>query len=894
MKMLVKIKDWLLSRQGFPWFLLALTLISYGQILAMDVWKDDNAIFFKLTHIYERAGYFGIGILGQGSYKFSVAPYWFIYKLVGYGYIWAYYLLILFFYFLVVYTTYRVFSNLISPVGGKIAAFLVACGFVGSDGFLWLANAMLSDVSIIFDLLVLLGYALYFKKRRIVYYLFAAGLYWLVSFLAPLRGHYFVAIIILFEIVNLKFKVNKFVRSITRSLARLVPFAIIFYQYYIANLDSRTGAIGSYLSNLFKGNWYLTQGFFSSIAALTIPDWFVFWLYNHFSSRVLIVSIFLLFSLMCYLVFRKQKRGLAKAMLFAAMAIVWVIVVNRLFPTPVLVLTPVRLFLVKLGGLVLLAAIVIFLSLEKKTKTKFLFFFLWLCISVAVYIIYEPKAFMGTTYRYFTHSLIALSGVLAVIYSVLIRNKNFWSKFAASLIVLLGLLNLVSAVSYQNKIVKGRSIPVRKFYEQLESSLGKITVGDVIYFDVSKEMSQVFNDAFSVSSMPNETAIAWRYGVDRYDFHIFETFEDLANWLQENNLDQNQIHTFFYSNNVLTDTSKRTWTYLHEGIFENLQADIKEERGLVIIPKEPIETVTPLKIELTMSASPTQARSISFPFVSDDSLKENEIAQDPVKRTIAFNYAEEKKLLMSMAKVTTNSVWFEDGPGHLIDGDLESAWRAHRVLWSEEGTANLTLDLGKTMSVNKFVWFNAFSNHTPTKYKVELSTEGKEWLPVVEKDVTHRIEPKEIQVESFEPHTTRYIRMTILATLSGDSPGIAEVWVVPSKFKDLDIEAAEEFLASPFGFVPDSQSYLDTLANTNRVVKAKVYWMDNQSPEWKTSFESEIEMKYDFVNNKYLITIPARGTKLTAIKIANPEIPGELKILGIKYKHQSLEELVQE
>ncbi|KKQ96663.1 MAG: hypothetical protein UT23_C0027G0012 [Candidatus Woesebacteria bacterium GW2011_GWA1_39_12] len=93
-------------------------------MLGMGVWKDDNAVFFKFTHINEPAGFFGTGIFGQGPYRFSVTPYWLIYQLVGYQHVWAYYLLILIFYFLITYLVYKVFSKIISPVVGRVASFL--------------------------------------------------------------------------------------------------------------------------------------------------------------------------------------------------------------------------------------------------------------------------------------------------------------------------------------------------------------------------------------------------------------------------------------------------------------------------------------------------------------------------------------------------------------------------------------------------------------------------------------------------------------------------------------------------------------------------------------------------------------------------------------------------
>ena len=73
-------------------FLFIVVLISYGQSLWMQIYRDANAIFFKLSHMNERTGYLGTGLLGEGPYKFSATPYWFVYKIFGYNNIFPYFL----------------------------------------------------------------------------------------------------------------------------------------------------------------------------------------------------------------------------------------------------------------------------------------------------------------------------------------------------------------------------------------------------------------------------------------------------------------------------------------------------------------------------------------------------------------------------------------------------------------------------------------------------------------------------------------------------------------------------------------------------------------------------------------------------------------------------------
>jgi len=67
---MLKIRFWVI--------LLLLVLVSYGQILFMYVWQDDNALFFKLANIEGRAGYLGMGIPNLFDIWFCDAAIFFV------------------------------------------------------------------------------------------------------------------------------------------------------------------------------------------------------------------------------------------------------------------------------------------------------------------------------------------------------------------------------------------------------------------------------------------------------------------------------------------------------------------------------------------------------------------------------------------------------------------------------------------------------------------------------------------------------------------------------------------------------------------------------------------------------------------------------------------------
>ncbi|KKQ97045.1 MAG: hypothetical protein UT23_C0019G0014 [Candidatus Woesebacteria bacterium GW2011_GWA1_39_12] len=118
---------------------------------------------------------------------------------------------------------------------------------------------------------------------------------------------------------------------------------------------------------------------------------------------------------------------------------------------------------------------------------------------------------------------------------------------------------------------------------------------------------------------------------------------------------------------------------------------------MVIIPSKPLTSVVPIEIELGVTAEPQAPNKLSFPYLGDVNLRSNKVASDPKLRLFAFEYRKQKEALMAKAKVTTNSAWFGDVARHLIDGDISSVWRSHRVLWSQEKSTSLMLDLGASV-----------------------------------------------------------------------------------------------------------------------------------------------------------------------------------------------------
>lgn len=851
-------------------FLLLIVLISYGQMLWMGAWKDDNAIFFKFDHVYENAGFFGKGLLGTGPYKFSITPYYPIYKIFGNQSFIPFYVLILSFYFVSTMCVYYLFTSLFSKSLGKISSFIFAAGYISSEGFFWLANAMLAHVSILLISLTLFFYNSFFKKRKIPYYLFAVLLYWLSAFLVPLRTHFFILIIILFEFIFSAFK--KFPKSFFFSIVRLSPFILIFYRYFAMHPDSRALLVKGFVLSIVKGELFRTYNFVTSISNIFISNDLIHSLFKNVPYLSFFAIIFLV--IFYFFLFAKKRRKWLLIVGSSVLSLVWLFVSKDIYTSPVLSLSPENYFIAFLGGIILYLLFIFYFLLDRKKKGLYLFLTFWVLVGIVSYSAYEPTAFFSTIHRYFTNSFFALVGVLGLLY---LSYPNFGSK----VIIIWAVFNLISNFSYLNLVLKVRSFPVANFYKQLRQYLPKIEKGDLLYFDVADDAEGAFKDAFSVSSMPETTAIAWRYGIDRYDFYRAVEFDDLTQTIKDKKVPLNKIYTFFYSPNGLIETSVEMRNLLKAGnnetVFENTATS--KDNNLVVDLDKPIRPLLPVELEFDLSASIADPSTLHLP--------QNPKSPLNLKLTgLAFSYKGFKESFYQKASVVTSSNWQKRIGANLIDNDTNTVWQPDRISWSKGKKESLTLDLKTTQNINKFIWTNGFANNTPTKYVISVSKDVANWQDIKVVSSSDRIESGNLQVVEFSPTSARFIKMTILSTLNNsyDSPGISEVWVVPAEYTSLDVNGAEKFLKDPFSYVADATAFKKALQEANYTGSIKVSWFGNKSTTWATQPNSEINVIYDGVRRSYKMVVPAGGTEISKIKLFNMEIPGKVAVSKIKAK----------
>lgn len=844
-------------------------MVSYGQILGMNVWKDDNAIFFKFDHINEDTGFFGKGIFGVGPYKFSIAPYYPIYKVFGNENIVPYYSLILLFYFISTLCVYYLFGKMISPTAGKVASFLFASGFIASGGFYWLANAMLANLAILSLSLILFFYYRYCRVRKLYNYLLAVAFYFICSALFPLRTMYFIQIIIAFELIYLGFW--KFPKSLIGSLIRILPFVAIFNYYFISQLDKRASTVNDYIiAVFFKGEIYQLFSFFTSLSNLLIYDYLMSAITN--IRFVTIISFFLL-SVLYFLVFKKTKKGIFFTIGSITLTIIWYFAVKILFHNQHLSLININFLEVFFGGVICYLLLLLFLFVDGKTKKHVLFLTIFLFTSIATYSAYAPTAFFGTIHHYFTNSFVAEVGLLAILYIYLRSRKNFWGNIGATLIIFWGIANIGSSVYFENKILNNRSIPTFNFYNSLKDSIPKIEKGDLLYFDVNQNANNYFASAFSVSSMPETTAIAWRYGIDRYDFTMVSDFEELLYKLSKKESTIDDIHSFYYEKNGLINTTTSLREALKNGsIISPLQIS-QEASSLIRLTGTINKPISPLL--LTVKAKVSPAENINFPY-SNKAQK--------IEKMITYLLARQD--YYKSVSATSLSQWkFQEIP-NVVDNNLDTSWRGHRIYWHEHKHEQLILNLGSERKISKVVWTNWNHTLTPISYSIDTSIDGNVWQSV--KTISNGPERKdgEMVEENFKEIQAQFVRMDITGTFSNDAPALSEFEVIDSVFNSVNIAASFQFAKSPFNYV-NNQKEIDLIfSNLAQLLNIQV----------KIETDKGVliqEASIDSFNqiNTYEFVLPASGTIIKKLEISVADAPVKIDIQSALLQNLSFKQI---
>ncbi len=885
--------------------LLIITVISYGQMLNMNFYQDDNALMFKFSHIYEPAGNLGIGILGQGPYKYTLAPYLPIYYMFGTNPL-PYYLLGLFFIILGSYSVYLLFLEIFGNNAKTwVASLLYACGYIGSDGQIRIFNSVLTSLSIIFICATIGFYHRYYRSRKLKWYILSIVSFFLALNSGFIRTHYSIFIVVAFEIIF--FLLHKYtsikiiVKSLLVTIFRLLPFIFLFYQFIYLGLDSRSGQGKEFLYAIFNGELYNTFSFFTTLGNMLLSNQ-IFPIIFEFIQRTFhfiiiprYIIAFFLSLLLCLIVclYKKKLISFKLSTLIMVIASIALLASRTIFSYNQLT-TNTNNAISLFTGIFFVIIMIVFTKVLPDRKYAVLLF-VWIASNLAVYSVYLPTSPLNSDDRYITHSFIPLVGLLSL-WSINLYEK-FTSKMKYLPVLLLslwGIFNLLSAIKWHNEIITNRSNPTKRFFSELQNYYPSVPKGSLLYFYIpDKPNAHSFYDAgFGVGQMPDQTAIAWRYGIDRYDITLVNSFADLKKEASNKNIPIDDIYTFIADPDKLINTTEKTHFLLKNHTYFKDILNLNSKTKLDISPTktkfhlEPINihvnnvfSLTDIKLNLKITGEPMSISGLVFPIQKDDFNQPFSITTT----TFALAYkANQDSYFKNVSAISSNS-WKEHDPSLMVDQNPQTYWQGDRIKWSSE-KSNITLDLKNPVDIAGITYKNGPSSLAPTRFEVLVSIDGKVFHKV--SDVTRLYTDQEsysrFQKVIFEKSKARYVRVNFLQTSSNDSPGISEIEVIPEEFRDLDLSETKKFMMSPYNFVFTAQDWFKISNNFKDTGFIKISWRTNGSSKLKSTLESTLPLIYDGLPHNIELTIPAEGQYLEEI-IISPFIPGNLKLEQIEY-----------
>lgn len=858
------------AKRNYWVFIFVVLLISLGQTLFMVPWQDDNALFFKLAHIEEPAGFLGSGIFGERAYKYTALFYYPVYLIFGHNEFF-YFLFGFLMFALGTYAVYKLIEAILDKKTAKFGTFLYACGFIGSESFIRLFNSVVTSISIILVSIFIYCYWNFFKKKKAWWYILSLVVFFLAAEFARARTHYLIIVPILLETFFFAFR--KDAKSFAYSLARIIPFVPIFLRYVIIE-DYRSGSVVIFIQKLISGKFYQIYGFLASLTNFVLPGWFGLNLRISFLMLILVFLIWL---------YRERKDKRLPIALFFTLSLIWKILSARIFITPALTISQSQIFSAFLGGEIVLLSLFAVFFVARKSRSLYLFLLFSVYAGIASYSFYYPLLAYEKINRYFSHPFFYLVLLLSLIFYLARQAGKKKSIAVAIIIAAWGASNLVESLVYQRSINIKRSSPVRSFYSQLRELMPEIQPGSALYFDVADDSKSVFADAFSVAQMPDTTALAWRYGIDRYDFEMFEDSEKLASFLRKSEIKGNNIRSFYYSGGILTDTTADlSWQLKKNKTMEEISVDEIESifagESKIEINGLNIVSILPSKVLVDIEAEPLPVSEIKFPFSYGLTEGSYSAEQNHSLAEMFFEYGRFKEKFRKN-EFTASSFWEDRVVENLSDGNEESVWQANRLSWLKESQFITIKTDGEIY--DRLAFINSFSDWTPVQFEISASADGTNWEIIKEFDNKERFKNGELAVFNFDPVSANYFRILFKKTLNDDSPAVSEIWLVPQMFDGIDIYEAEKFLVNPFKFVTDSKNYFDLIEGSLYTGSVELSWTNNKNLAWQSSPKDVNRVIFDGRRRTYSFVLPAGGTRIDKLMLRIKDFPGKMKIHSI-------------
>lgn len=937
----------LLRRYWYLFFLAVITLVAYGQTLNMFYWIDDWGMLFNMIHPDIFPGNFG-----HPAYRYNTTPFVFLYPFVGLN-SQIYFGLGLIQYFIagvVVFLLTRSMTK--SRLIGLCAALLFSSGYIGSYGLYRLSNSYQLIETAIFMVLTVWSIFLYYKSKKIRYYLLSLFFFTATLEFFVLRAQGLLLIVFAVSILFGLLKFNK--QSITAFLFYNIPFFIAYYFFYFWDPRITPGggsasrdAMQSTLKILFSEKHFeLLNNLLISITNTIIPEKLTRLFYEYLLRLVPYTSdhIKLAFAVPSFIVgmgvffyWLKTKRYLlmtALSLIFlfvGTIFVVWSSWQQNALWNP----NKIELFTSSLGIAVICLAIWLYFIFKDKERDIAKLLILgpaWVFAVVFGYFIYSPSTNLDSPSRYLIPGFVGTTLIYAAFFYLLpklVIQKNSGSRI---FLVILTLLLSATLIKYtrqeQARIISTISNPSRTEFETLQKEVGakNIKKDSVFYFETIDD-SVLRHDI--LGGMPH-VAVAIAAGFDDGAI-IADSYEHLIYLLSTKKGVLENAYTFFATSTSLVSTTQAFRSLLSEITPEQrltvwrANTKVIENKGIqtqtVFIPNtsgtigiNPIleadttnPSLVPSELTVKMAVSPLSLESQTFPYfdysqkfadrTDFSSLEIENFAQKPAvldESILSILALEKDKFDMrSKAHVVASSSGRSTEEQNVIDGRLDTNWAAEGGNWNGgELPQTLTVDLGAKKQVDTLTWVNHYTAATPTVYTIEYSIDKYTWVKAKEISDKQQLSGGVIVSIDLGDVRARYFKMSIYDTYRGRGypPAINELWVSRGRV-NLDSEVVNKVRECPYCFVSGYVQAKKIWSLISDVSEAKVFWTTDRNENYSQEYNTGFLLNLDGNPHTYKIVLPPQGTHYQKIKIGNFKLPVNVILYDASLRPLTLREL---
>lgn len=852
-------------------------LIAYGQTLGMYFWQDDSALIFKLQHPLEAAGSYGQGIIGEGPYKYLITPFVPFFPFFGLN-PFGYFLVGLFAYFISTAAFYLFSSQLFqSKKGGFISTLIFAAGYIGSDTMFRISNSWQTNFGLTLALLSFWAYVKFFKDRlRLLFYAASLLFFYLAVEFVYVRSHSLVVPVLALDLL---FTFSAFrLAKMPGLVLRQVPFWFLFYTRYLGETMGSSG-LKSVLKDLLDGKVEVLASFFATLGNSIVPNVLQAKFLKSTGSHEQVI-LFLLFTVCSLFLLGVLSTG-RRVKLITVILLSGAFLLNKSFMGKDLFWyrSPADFIAGGLGlyiPILVLSLAVTFWKDMKNLSLVLFFGLIFLASQILGYFIQYQDAIFFTTHRYLSYSFAGYSLILGTVFLGLLEKQKKIALLASLPLVGVLLTNLYLGLSYQNKFIAEVSRPTSQFYKDLKTNVPGIRKGAVFHFDIDSRnfYQQQFRNFFSVGSMPESTALAIYYGVDRYDLSLVEDFDELLYKLSTKQAEIDNIYNFYYGASGLVSTTETVRDLFKNGSTPEILDS--EQNAVKTSP------LTPMLLTIKAQVVP-EISKITYPY-SPSGQKSGQYTFSEKQKMLSYLLSRDGYFKNVVAK--SLSEWKFQEVFNVTDNNLSTSWRGHRIYWHDNRHEQLTLDLGLNREVGEVVWTNWTHTLTPTRYTIDLSEDGENWTTVKKVPDGPERRDGEVVEEKFEKTKARYVRMDIKATLSNDAPALKEIEVVDAALSDVDVQKALAFVNNPFDYVQNEEEMGLILSRVPTLLNIAVEWETDRSADSR-----EVAVGSFSKLNTYEFILPPGGTKFKNIKVGVPNAPVKLEVQSATLQNLSLKEI---